>query len=57
VPHSPPISSSSDYHSTILCGLHIMKLLTMQFSPFSCCLLPPTHPMLSSAPSPRTPSA
>jgi len=57
VPHSPPISSSSDYHSTILCGLQIMKLLTMQFSPFSCCLLPPTPPMFSSAPSPRTPSA
>ena len=41
VPHSPPISSSSDYHSTILCGLQTMKLLTTQFSPFSCNLLRP----------------
>ena len=46
VPHSPPISSSSDYHSSILCGWQTMKLLTVQFSPFSCCLLllPPTPP-------------
>ena len=35
VPHSPPISSSSDYHSTILRELQITKLLAMQFSPFS----------------------